>query len=136
MQQADWDELKEMMDTPYGSMKLKCDDFEVDLVQVTEPGKKSWGTNVYVNGSIKGIWLSCDHETGATEHEEARRFFRKVTRSLFNKRDLEFTRKMYGKRKADKDAARKWITYDWTWKTFSSLKKHLEANNTSIERLQ
>ncbi len=135
MQQADWDELKRQMDTPYGAMRLKCDGFVVDLLQVTEPGKKCWGTDVYVNGSIKGIWFSCDHETGVAEHEETRRFYRKTSRRLFTKADLEFTRKMYGKRKADQDAERKWFTYSSHWKSFSSLKKHLEANNTSIERL-
>ncbi|MBI6895427.1 hypothetical protein JET64_01255 [Pseudomonas putida] len=135
MQQADWDELKRQMDTPFGYMKLDCDGFVVSLVQATEPGKKSWGTDVYVNGSLKGIWFNCDHETGVTEHEETRRFFRRINGSLYTKRDLEFTRRMYGKRAADKDAARKWITYSCTWKSFNSLKKHLEANNTSIERL-
>lgn len=135
MQQADWDELKEQMSAPYGSMKLKCDGFEVDLVQVIESGKKSWGTTVYVNGYIKGIWLNCNHENGETEHEETRRFFRKSERSLYSKKELEVHRKVFGKRDADKKAARKFVTYDWTWKNFNSLKKHLEANNTSIERL-
>lgn len=55
MQQADWDELKEQMNTPYGSMKLKCDGFDVELVQVIQAGKKSWGTTVYVNGYIRDV---------------------------------------------------------------------------------
>jgi len=135
MQQADWDELKEQMDSPYGSMKLKCDGFEVDLVQVIEPGKKSWGTTVYVDGYIKGIWLNYNRKTGETEHEETRRFYRKSERSLYSKKEVELQRKIFGKREADKAAAQKIISYDWTWKNFSSLKKHLEANNTSIERL-
>ena len=135
MEQADWDELKEQMDSPYGSMKLKCDDFEVDIVQITEPGKKSWSTTVYVNGYIKGIWLGCDNKTGEPEHEETRRFYRKVTRSLHTKKDIEFYRKMRGKREATRLAAIKFYTYDWSWKSFSSLKKHLVANNKEITRL-
>lgn len=135
MQQADWDELKEQMGSPYGSMKLKCDGFVVDLVQVIESGKKSWGTSVYVNGYIKGAWLSCDRQTGVPEHEEARRFYRKVSRSLYSTKEIEALRKIWGKRETEKRAAIKHITYDWTWKNFNSLKKHLEANNTSIERL-
>ncbi|UCZ84436.1 hypothetical protein LGQ10_29685 [Pseudomonas sp. L5B5] len=135
MQQADWDELKKQMSTPYGSMKLKCDDYEVDLVQMIESGKKSWGTTVYVDGYLKGIWLSCNHKTGETEHEETRRFYRKSERGLYKKKELEAYRKVFGKRDADKKAAQKFITYDWSWKNFNSLRKHLEANNTSIERL-
>ncbi|CAB5597409.1 Uncharacterised protein [Pseudomonas putida] len=135
MQQADWDELKEQMNTPYGSMKLKCDGFDVELVQVIQAGKKSWGTTVYVNGYIRGMWLNCDNKTGATEHEETRRFYRKITRGLYTPKQLEALRKIWGKREADKRAAQKFITYDWTWKNFTSLKRHLQANNTSIERL-
>ncbi len=135
MQQADWDELKEQMSSPYGSMKLKCDGFEVDLVQVIQSGRKSWGTTVYVNGYIKGVWLSCDRKTGVPEHEETRRFYRKVSRSLYTAKEIEAWRKIWGKRETDKKAASKVFTYDWTWKSFRSLKKHLEANNTSIERL-
>lgn len=135
MQQADWDELKNQMSSPYGHMKLKCDGFEIDLVQMIESGKKTWGTTVYVNGYLKGAWLNCDHKTGVTEHEEARRFYRKITRSLYSQKELTELRKIFGKREADKTAARKFITYDRTWKSFGSLKKHLVANNTSIERL-
>ena len=32
-------------------------------------------------------------------------------------------------------AAVKFITYDWSWKSFNSLKKHLLANNTNITRI-
>ncbi|WP_156162049.1 hypothetical protein [Pseudomonas sp. MRSN 12121] len=135
MEQADWDALKEQMTSPWGSMKLKCDGFEIDLVQMTNPTKKNWETTVYVNGYLKGIWLACDHKTGEPEHEETRRFMRKVTRALHTKKDIEVYRKLFGKREATKREAVKFITYDWSWKSFNSLKKHLLANNTSITRI-
>lgn len=135
MEQADWDALKEQMTSPWGSMKLKCDGFEIDLVQRTNPTKKNWETTVYVDGYLKGIWLACDHKTGEPEHEETRRFYRKVTRALYAKKDLEAYRKLFGKREASKREAVKFITYDWSWKSFSSLKKHLLANNASIARI-
>lgn len=135
MEQVDWDALKEQMASPWGCMKLKCDEFEIDLVQMTRPTKKSWETTIYVNGYLKGIWLDCDHRSGEPKHEEARRFYRKVTRALHTKKEIELYRKIWGKRKAAEAEAVKFITYDWSWKSFSSLKKHLLANNTSIARI-
>jgi len=135
MEQADWDALKEQMASPWGYMKLKCDGFEISLSQETDRAKKSWSTVVYVDGYLKGVWLGCDHKTGEPVHEETRRFYRKVTRALHNKKDIEAYRKIYGKRKATEMEAVKFFTYDWSWKSFSSLKKHLLANNTSITRI-
>jgi hypothetical protein len=135
MEQADWDALKEQMSSPWGSMKLKCDGFEINLVQMTSPAKKSWSTTVYVDGYLKGIWLACDHKTGEPEHEETRRFYRKVTRALHTKKEVEAYRKIFGKRRAVEMNAIKFFSYDWCWGSFNSLKKHLLANNTSISRI-
>ncbi len=135
MEQADWDALKEQMASPWGGMKLKCDGFEIYLSQQTDSTKKNWSTLVYVDGYLKGIWLDCDHKTGEPKHEETRRFYRKVTRALHTKKDIEFYREIYGKRKANEMVAIKFFSYDWTWKSFSSLKKHLLANNASITRI-
>lgn len=135
MEQADWDALKEQMASPWGGMKLKCDGFEIYLSQQTDRTKKSWLTLVYVDGYLKGIWLDCDHKTGEPKHEETRRFYRKVTRALYAKKDIDAYRKIFGKREATKRESAKFITYDWSWKSFNSLKKHLLANNTSITRI-
>jgi len=135
MEQADWDELKAQMESPYGSMKLKCDNFEVGLVQTISHGKKTWGTLVYIDGYLKGIWLSCDNRTGEPKHEETRRFLRKVTRSVRSKKEIEAYRKVFGKRKASEMEATKFFTYDWEWRSFPALKKHLITNNKDISRL-
>ena len=135
MEQADWDELKEQMASPYGSMALKCDGYELNLYQVTDPKTNSWYTTIYVDGYFKGIWFQCVNRTGEPAHEETRRFMRKVTRGLYNKRDIEFHRRVHGKRAAEKAADIKWYTYDHCWKSFNSLKKHLLANNKEITRL-
>ena len=135
MEQADWDALKEQMASPWGGMKLKCDGFEIYLSQQTDSTKKSWSTVVYVDSYLKGVWLDCDHKTGEPKHEETSRFYRKVTRALYTKRDIENYRKIYGKRKATEMEAIKFYTYDWCWKSFNSLKKHLLTNNTNITRI-
>lgn len=133
MTQEDWDALKAQMESPYGSMRLQCDQFELYLVQHVSPKKKSWQTIVYVDGFIRGQWYSA--EDGQPKHEEARRFLRKVSSALHSKTDIEFYRKIYGKREADKAAAKRYVSFDTSWKSFNSLKKHLLANNTSITRI-
>ncbi len=90
---------------------------------------------IYVDGYLKGVWLDCDHKTGEPKHEETRRFYRKVTRALYAKKEVEAYRKAFGKRRASEMEAHKFITYDWSWKSFRSLKKHVLANNTNITRI-
>lgn len=134
MQQSDWDDLKEQMDSPYGQMALMCDGFRVDLIQYIEPGKRSWCTNIYVNDSIKGAWLSVDHG-GKPVHDEARRFYRRSNKKLYSAAEIALHRKAYGKKRADELAAKVITSLSWDWSSFNSLKKHLQANNTKIERI-
>lgn len=134
MEQADWDALKAQMDRPWGEMLLQCDQYVVSLQQQTSSKSKSWMTAVYVDGYFKGAWISAD-ENGQPKHEEARRFMRKVSKSLHTRKDIELARKALGKREAEKWAAKKYIHFEPFWKSFNALKKYLLANNTSIKRL-
>jgi hypothetical protein len=133
MQQEDWLELKDQMDLPYGSMTLMCDGFRVDLVQCTVTKSRSWHTCVYVNDSLKGAWLSVEGDTPV--HEEGRRFYRRSNHKLFSGAEVALQRKVHGKKRADELAAITTTRLSWEWSSFNALKKHLEANNTSIERL-
>lgn len=134
MQQQDWDDLKQQMASPYGYMKLKCDQFEVALSQEVDSKGRKWATSVYVDGVFKGVWCSAD-EKGEAKHEEGRRFLRKVTRRMHSAKKVEAYRKAFGKREANKIAAEVYVYYLPSWNNFNSLKKHLLANNTSIERI-
>lgn len=134
MQQEDWDALKAQMGSPYGYMELQCDQYKVTLAQTVSSKNKSWSTVVYVEGVFKGLWLSM--ENGEPKHDEGRRFMRKVTRSMHSRKTIEEVRKALGKREADKWEAQKYVHLDPCWSSFSSLKKHLLANNTSIERIR
>lgn len=53
MQQEDWDELRDQMDSPYGRMSLQCDQFKVSLVQVIDTKARKWATEVFVDGTQK-----------------------------------------------------------------------------------
>lgn len=134
MQQQDWGELKEQMASPYGVMKLKCDQFEVSLVQQADSKSRKWQTTIYVDGFIKGQWCLSD-ESGNPKHEEARRFLRKTSKAIFSAKQIEGYRKVFGKREATKMAAKRHVWFRADWSSFNSLKKHLLANNTSIERI-
>lgn len=133
MQQEDWDALKAQMESPYGVMDLQCDQYKLTLQQQTSSKSKSWATTVYVDGVLKGGWCLADGDQ--PKHEEARRFLRKVTRALNSRKYVEAYRKAFGKRAADKLAAQTYVYFSPTWSSFNSLKKHLLANNTSIERI-
>lgn len=133
MQQSDWDDLREQMDEPYGRMTLMCDGFRVELMQCTDVKARSWRTDVYVNGVIEGRWLSVDEHQPV--YEEARRFFRRSQKKLYSAAEIALHRKAFGKKRADELAAKVTTSLSWDWSNFNSLKKHLQANNTKIERL-
>ena len=134
MEATDWDALKQQMDSPYGVMRLQCDQFEVMLAQVTDTRSKSWKTAVYVDGVWKGAWLLAN-KAGEPMHEEARRFLRRTSKALYSRKEVEAYRKGCGKREAERVAALRMVMFEPTWKSFTALKKHLLANNASIARL-
>lgn len=134
MEQADWDALKAQMDSPWGEMKLQCDQYEVLLQQQTSFKSKSWSTAVYVDGFIQGEWFGASRD-GQPLHEEARRFYRKVSTALYSRKEIEEARKAFGKREATKRETIKFVRFDPWWKSFNALKKHLLANNASIQRI-
>ncbi|MDN6861035.1 hypothetical protein QO207_30970 [Pseudomonas sp. CAN2814] len=135
MEQKDWDDLQAQMDTPYGSMELQCDQFKVSLVQHSKPASRKWVTYVFVDGHYKGAWSFAD-ENGEPKHEEARRFLRKSSKAFFSTKEIEAYRKTFGKRRATELAAKRHVWFHADWTSFNSLKKHLIANNTSIQRIE
>ncbi|MOA43865.1 hypothetical protein D3C78_1660650 [compost metagenome] len=106
----------------------------VTLHQQTSSKSRSWETTVYVDGYIKWEWMSASKD-GQPLHEEARRFCRKVSKTLYSRKQIEEYRKVFGKREAAKKEALKIVHFRPSWKSFNSLKKHLLANNASIKRL-
>ena len=128
---ADWDEIKAMMDRPYGRAALIIDGFRVDLQQ--QISKRKIVTVTFVNGSWKGEWLSAVEFTlPEAKHEEARRFFRPRSRAVHSSKDIKTIQKIFGKRRAKEEAEKRGHWFDPTWTSARSLRKHLEANNTEI----
>ncbi|MBA6130811.1 hypothetical protein [Pseudomonas juntendi] len=134
MQQEDWDELRDQMDSPYGRMSLQCDQFKVSLVQVIDTKARKWATEVFVDGTQKGAWFMSEVD-GEPLHEEQRRFLRKTEKSLYSKAEQALHKKVFGKKSAAELAAKRLVRWETSWSNFNSLKAQLEANNTRIERL-
>ncbi|MCY1510139.1 hypothetical protein D9M68_445080 [compost metagenome] len=102
-------------------------------MQQTDSKTRKWVTSVYVDGYLKGEWSTA--VDGEAKHEEARRFLRKVQRRLYSAKQVEAYRKVAGKREANRLASKVYVYFLPSWSSFNSLKKHLLANNASIERI-
>lgn len=121
-----WQAVERAVSRPYGGADLVVDGYQVALR--VEPLKGLRSTIVvYVNGMWKGEWL-------ANDCEERRRFFRPVRVCYMNNKDYQSWRKVFGKKDADKRRENLRGCY-WLpdWPAFSRLKRHLVANNKSVE---
>jgi hypothetical protein len=69
------------------------------------------------------------------ESEEARKFFRKVSKSAYSKKRKEAYMKLSKKMRKEIgiDIDKKYSYYLADWTSFRSLKQHLIKQNTSIE---
>lgn len=134
MEQKDWDDLQAQMASPWGSMRLQCDQYQITLEQQADGKTKTWYTAIFVDGYFKGVWMEADGDK--PKFEEARRFLRKQSRPLYGAKFIRDMTKAIGKRAAAKYADKRHVTFSPIWKNFNSLKKHLIANNTSIQRIQ
>ncbi|OQR35891.1 hypothetical protein BWR15_06070 [Pseudomonas sp. T] len=134
MEKADWDALEAQMKSPWGSMKLKCDQYEVVLQQQANTKTRTWGTTVYVDGYINGKWMQAEGDKPI--YEEARRFYRKASKRLYSSKHVEAVRKALGKREAKSYEEARIVLFYPDWKSFNSLKKQLLATCTSIQRVE
>lgn len=127
MTRDEWQQVERALTVPYGAAKLRIDGYELALcVQQVKPLK--YAITPYVNGEFKGAWLLHDCE-------ERRRFFRPVRSRLWSPKlraSLKKVRKATLKEMSiDPDTFGTY--YVWEWPSFGALKRHLIANNQSIE---
>lgn len=127
MTPAEWKQAEGALQGSFGSVKLLVDGYELTLV--VQPLKAlRYVIGVYVNGWMKGEWMLHDCE-------ERRRFLRPLHFSAYTPAMKKSFAKM-GKRTlkaANIDLTRKLTQYLPHWSSFGSLKRHLVANNKSIE---
>lgn len=132
---AQRDELVAKMDTPYCSIRLRCDGYEIG-VQVCRIGKVGmrYGLAVYVDGWFKGPWS--DPKQSFPEQK----FLKRCEKSLFSPKEKAFmvkSSKALGMSRAAATAKAN-TTYAYFTNIFPSAKAvvaHLHKVCESIEEL-
>jgi len=88
--------LVQQLSSPWGSVRLMCDGYRVDL-QVARASGMTFRVMTYVNGTFKGLWCS-DSEV----HPE-QNFLRKSVKPLVSAAKRAKAEKVFGKRAVAKD---------------------------------
>jgi hypothetical protein len=132
MTPEDWKKVEALEDSYAGAARKLIIDGYAITIQRERFNKTLDCFVVYVNGEWKGKWLQ-------TDCEERRRFFRRIDRKLFNgARRARLQKEAKSRNKYTREYAQKLLDKDWSyylpyWTSIRSLKRHLIANNTSIE---
>lgn len=129
MTATDWEKIEKKLSYPFGGVKLRIDGHDID-VMVEKEGPKSlkYVLAVYVDGYIKGEWITNDCEI-------RRKFYYKRTKSLLTK----YFRKSSVFKRMKKKEQKEWIEkhryeyYSPYFSSFKTLKDHFTKNNDSIE---
>lgn len=128
MTKEDWDQVRVVLQLPYGCAKLICDGYELTLeVQQVKPLKFEIG--FYVNGFFKGAFI-------VEDCEERRRFCCPKQAFVFTPALRTKLLKEMGTRRAHRlfpDIDKKFTWYSSHWASFAPLKRHLVTNNKVIE---
>lgn len=121
-------ELAQKLTSPWGSVKLICDGFEIAL-QVQRFKGMSYRVMTYVNGEFKGIWVS------STQEHSEQKFLRKPARPVYSAAHKAKMEKIFGKRAVAKDEfyQKKYVTFMPDWASGKSAISHLCKVSESIQ---
>lgn len=128
MTSEDWKIVEFTLLSPFSSVKLKIDNYNVSIVCEQEK-PLHYCFVVYIDGIFKCKWLMEDCDI-------RRRFYQQHTKSMLNskqKKQLKHESK-YVREKIKKNMSCKY--YLPYWKSFKSLKSHFIKNNDSIELIE
>lgn len=132
---AQRDELISKMDSPYCSIKLRCDGHEIG-VQAGRVGKVGmrFALAVYVDGYFKGIW------SDAKQSFPEQKFLKRVEKSLFTPKEKALmikTGKVLGtsRAKATADANRTYAYFTHVFPSARAVVAHLHKVCDHIEEL-
>lgn len=121
MTKDDWKFVEECLSTPFGSIKLKIDGYEVTII--VEPVKTlKYELVVYVDNKIKGEWLMNDCEI-------RNKFYRCSKHSLLTAKEKKNLKKQNKKTCDYMINNSTYYTYSPCWKSFKSMKSHFIKNN-------
>lgn len=123
-----WKKLEISLRIPWGEARLRVDGYELTL-QVQQVKPLRYAIVPFVNGFSRGVWLT--KKEGEEWCAEARRFLPLKKLYLYSRAKLMKT-------KLPKKTMEEWASKHIEmrhpyWTSFAALKRHLVANNESIE---
>jgi hypothetical protein len=121
----EWKEIDEKLKSIFRVVELMCDGYKLSI-KLERCGQFKNAIAVYINGQIKREWYK--------ECEESRRFFRKVSKSLYSQKEKDTFKKMSKKTRSylEIDIDKQYSYYTPLWTSFNSLKRHLIKENKEI----
>ncbi len=128
MTKEEWTSVAAALSRPYGRVKLLVDGYTLDLVVACVKPLR-FEITFYVDGFFKGEWITTDCEI-------RRRFTKPMQIARYKPSEKARLVKGFGKRAVKKyfpDLDKKLPWFSPVWPTFGPLKRHLLANNKSIE---
>ena len=128
MTKEEWEQAGKTLADFYSIVYLKADGYEVALTLKRVSTYKN-AIMIYVGGVFKGKWLTEDCE-------ERRRFCRRSERSLLSAKEKANFKKL--SKKMQKEQMERYHNFTYNvyssgWTSFGALKRHLIANNESID---
>jgi len=124
----DWKKVEAALSGPFGRASFTVDGYALTL-EVKQVKPLKFAVMVYVNGWFKGEWLQKDCE-------ERRRFYCPKTGRVFSAASKARLTKGLSKRAIAQYHPNIDKTFSYwlpCWSSFGPLKRHLVANNKSIE---
>ena len=131
MSKDEWLQVQNKLSQPYGTVRLTVDGYALAL-RVYQVKPLKYVIMVFVNGMFKSEWMN-------GEADECKRFFRPIKRPLYSPAKKKAALKGLNKsalkiiRDEFPDLDKTFTFFDPRWPSFDPLKRHLIANNKSIE---
>lgn len=128
MTPAEWEFVEAQLSSPFSSpVDLLCDGHELTL-DVVKTKPLQYAIHIYVGGVFKGAW--CNSKLPC---EEQRRFMRCMKSAYYSPSKLAKLAKLFSKKELAQMKEKHFTFFTSMWPTFAPLKRHLVANNKSIE---
>lgn len=129
MTEQKWKLVEQELNCIFGSVNLECDGYKLYL-RVEKAKSLKHVIAVYVNGYIKGKYMSKDSEVG-------QKFYFKSQKYLWSKKQRDRMLKAFGKRAYKKNNwDEKYTNYLPYFSSFRTLKKEFTANCKEIKLLK
>lgn len=127
MTKEEWTKAEEALKSFYIPVRLTADGYDVAL-NLERVGVYKNAIMVYVGGKFRYEWL-------AEDCEERRRFCQKKIHSLLTPKGRAYLKRLSNKQKMEfmEKYHTEYESYSPHWTSFGAMKKHLIANNQSIE---